>query len=323
MPLQVTHRPKTLDDIIGNEAAIESLGSVLSREEDVSPSFFFTGLPGGGKTTLARIIKGHLNISDMDFYEYNAANTRGIDTIRQIANNCALAPMGGDKKLYLIDECHMQNTYAHNAMLKLLEEPPKHVHFALCTSEPSAIKANTLKAIRRRCHECELKPLMRSQIVKLLKSVCKKEDIEFPVTILRKIAKSCWGSAGQALSMLDSVIDIEDESKAEEVIENLVVSETSIVEICKLLIDNKLSAINKWHSIKKLLKTLSGDPESNRHGFLNYLNKVMLNQDKGLPTKLAGIISCFTDSFMYTGKAGVTLACFFACLEDSKDDVNY
>jgi len=324
MTLSVNYRPKTLDDIIGNEVAIESLGSVLSREEDVPPSFFFTGIPGSGKTTLARIIKEHLNISDMDFYEYNAANTRGIDTIRQITNNCQLSPMGGDRKLYLLDEVHMQTGYALQAILKLLEEPPKHVHFALCTSEPSTIKSNLLKAIRRRCHECELKPLMRSQIVKLLKSVCKKEEIDFPVAVLRKIAKSCWGSAGQALSMLDSVIDIEDESKAEEAIENLVISESSIAEICKLLIDNKLSAINKWHNIKKLLKTLSGDPESNRHGFLNYLNKVMLNHDKGLPTKLAGIISCFTDSFMYTGKAGITLACFFACMEsESKMDVPF
>jgi len=154
MPLQVTHRPKTLDDMIGNEAAIESLNSVLSREKDVPPSFFFTGLPGGGKTTLARIIKEHLNISDMDFYEYNAANTRGIDTIRQIANNCVLAPMGGDRKLYLLDEVHMQTGYALQAILKLLEEPPKHVYFALCTSEPEIIKPKLLKAIRRRCHEC-------------------------------------------------------------------------------------------------------------------------------------------------------------------------
>jgi len=323
MPLQVTHRPKSLDDIIGNEAAIESLGSVLSREEDVPPSFFFTGLPGGGKTTLARIIKEHLNISDMDFYEYNAANTRGIDTIRQIANNCQLAPMGGDKKLYLLDEAAQITGPALEAMLKLLEEPPKHVHFALCTSDPASIRPNTLKALRRRCHECELKPLMRSQIVKLLKSVCKKEDIEYPVSVLRKIAKSCWGSAGQALSMLDSVIDIEDESKAEEAIENLVVSESSIVEICKLLIDNKLSAINKWHNIKKLLKTLKNDPENIRYAILGYLNAVMLNQDKGLPIKLAAIISCFTDSFMYTGKAGVTLGCFYACLEDSKGDVPF
>jgi len=323
MPLQTMHRPKTLDEIVGNETAIKSLASVLSREVDIPHSFLFTGLPGGGKTTLARIIKEYLDISDMDFYEYNAANTRGIDTIRQIDSNCRLSPMGGSKKLYLLDEVHAQTGYALQAILKLLEEPPNHVYFALCTSEPEKIKSTLLKAIRRRCHECEVKPLIRSQIVKLLKDTCKKEEIDYPISILRKIAKSCWGSAGQALSILDSVIDIEDESIAEEAIEDLVVSESSIAEICKLLTDNKLSAINKWHNVKKLLKTLNGEPESIRYAMLGYLNQIMLSKE-GLPVKLAGILSCFTDSFMYIGKTGVTLACFFACMEsESESDIPF
>lgn len=321
MTLQITHRPKTLEDIVGNETAIESLASVLNRE-DVPHSFFFTGLPGGGKTTLARIIKEHLNISDMDFYEYNAANTRGIDTIRQIDSNCQLSPMGGSKKLYLLDEVHMQTGYALQAILKLLEEPPSHVYFALCTSEPEKIK--NIKAIRRRCHECELKPLVRGQIIRLLKSIYKKENPdaeELPIKVIRKIATSCWGSAGQALSMLDSVIDIKDEETAEEAIENLVVSEASIKDICKLLIDGNLSAVNKWDKVRKLLKKLNGEPESIRYAILGYLNAVLLNHNGKLPIKLAAIVACFTDSFMYTGRAGVTLGCFYACLEKVKEDV--
>lgn len=321
MPLHTDYRPKTIEDIVGNETAIESLASVLNRE-DIPPSFFFTGLPGGGKTTLARIIKEHLSISDMDFYEYNAANTRGIDTIRQIAENCQLSPMGGDKKLYLLDECAQITGPALEAMLKLLEEPPSHVHFALCTSEPEKIKPNTLKALRRRCHECELTPLVRGQIIRLLKSICKKEKVDFPISVIRKIATSCWGSAGQALSMLDSVIGIEDEETAEQAIENLVVGEASIKEICRLLIDNKLSAVSKWDKVRKLLKKLNGEPESIRYAILGYLNVVLLNSG-GVPTNLAAIVACFTDSFMYTGRAGVTLGCFYACLEDSNSDVPF
>ena len=321
MSLHLDYRPKTLDDIVGNETAVASLASVLDRK-NVPPSFFFTGIPGSGKTTLARIIKNYLDVSDMDFYEYNTANTRGIDTIRGINVNCGLSPMDGKKKVYLLDECHMITGPALESLLKLLEEPPSHVHFILCTSEPQTIKANTLKAIRRRCHECELKPLIRGQLIRLMKSICKKEEIDFPVSVIRKIATSCWGSAGQALSMLDSVIGVEDEETAEEAIENLIVSEASVVEICRLLINGKLSAINKWNKIRKLIPKLSGEPESIRYAILGYLNKVILNHG-GLPINLAAIVACFTDSFMYTGKAGVTLGCFYACLEKSEEDVPF
>jgi len=321
MTLQIKHRPKTLEDFVGNETAIESLGSVLERV-DIPSSFFFTGLPGGGKTTLARIIKEYLEVSGADFYEYNTANTRGIDTIRKIAENVVYAPMAGDKKLYLLDECHMITGPALEALLKLLEEPPEHAHFVLCTSEPSTIKPNTLKAIRRRCHEIELKPLIRSQVIRLLKTVAGKEEKEYKIGVIRKIAKSCWGSAGQALSLFDGVIDMEDEEKAIDAVENLIVSESSIKEICKALIDPKLSVINKWTKIRKLLKNLKGEPESIRYAILGYLNTVMLNH-VGVPTGLASIIACFTDSFMYTGKAGVTLGCFFACQEQSEDDIPF
>lgn len=149
MPLHTNYRPESLDEIVGNEAAIESLRSVLSREKDIPHSYFLTGLPGGAKTTTARIIKIILGIERGDYYEYNTANTRGIDTIRDISSGCEMMPMFGSRKMYMMDECHQLTGPAMEAMLKLLEEPPPHVYFAMCTSEPEKIKGNTLKAVRR------------------------------------------------------------------------------------------------------------------------------------------------------------------------------
>jgi len=312
MPLHTDNRPKTLEDIVGNEAMVASLESVLTRDVDVPHSYFLTGLPGGGKTTIARIIRIMLDIQDGDYYEYNAANTRGIDTIRTIGRSCEMRPMFGTRKMFMLDECHQVTGAAMEAMLKLLEEPPNHVYFAMCTSEPEKIKGNTLKAVRRRCHEVDLKALTRGQIKKLLESVLEKEGVvDFPVDITRKIIGSCWGSAGQALSMLDSVLDMESVEMAEEAIENLVVSEESVTNLIKILIDKKLSGPNKWEQIRKIVDKMDQDPEKIRHAILTYMGKVMLG--KGIDVQLARQMSMFMDTFMYTGKAGLILALQFAC----------
>ena len=318
MTLNVDYRPMSLDEIVGNEATVESLRSVLKREEDIPGSYFFTGLPGGGKTTLAYVLKEELSISDMDFYEYNSANTRGIDTIRDIGRTMKTAPMKGDRKLYLLDECHQITGPALDGLLKMLEDPPKHVIFALCTSEPEKIKGNTLKAIRRRCHEAEVKPLRRGQIINLVKDVLEGEEIDdFHDDIISKIASSCWGSAGQALSLLDSVIDMGDIDQMDEAIENLVVSEKSVSELCRILIDDRITGNTKWGEIRKILPQITGDLESIRYAICTYLEKVIV--DKPINPDLLNVASLFTDSFMYTGRLGLVLACALACSAEMED----
>ena len=311
MPLNISYRPTSLDEIVGNEPGIASLRSKLFCE-DPPRSFFFTGPPGCGKTTLAYVIKEELNISEFDFHEYDAANTRGIDTIREIKSNISNAPMDGDKKLYLLDEAHQVTGTAMEALLKMLEEPPKHVIICLCTSEPEKIKPNTLKAVRRRCFELELKTLTRGKIHNLLMEIIESEDMEsFPESISRKIASSCWGSPGQALSLLDAVIDMEDEDQAIEAIENLVVSEGSVKELITTLIDFRLTANSKWMISQAIIPNISGEPESIRYAILTYLDKVILGRP--LNMKLLETASCFMDSFMYTGRTGFTCACALAC----------
>ncbi|KXH69813.1 MAG: hypothetical protein AM326_01700 [Candidatus Thorarchaeota archaeon SMTZ-45] len=322
MTLNVDYRPMSFDEFMGNEALVESLRSVLGREKDVPGSYFFTGLPGGGKTTLAYVIKEELSISDFDFYEYNSANTRGIDTIRDIGKNMRTAPMRGDRKLYLLDECHQITGAAIEALLKMIEEPPSHVVFVLCTSEPEKIKGNTLKAIRRRCFEGEVKPLVRGEIINLCKDVLEAEEInDFPEDIIRKISKSCWGSPGQALSLLDAVIDMGDIDKMEEAIENLVVSEKSVLELCRVLTDERLSGQNKWEQIRVMLPKVTGDPESIRYAIGSYMEKVIVG--KPIKPGLLNIASLFTDSFMYTGRLGLVLACALACSADTEDDIPF
>ena len=321
MTLNVDYRPMSLDEVAGNEVGIESLRSKLMCD-DVPKSYFFTGAPGCGKTTLAYVIKEELKISDFDFHEYDAANTRGIDTIREIKSNIAKAPLDGSRKLYLLDECHQVTGTAMEALLKMLEKPPNHVIIVMCTSEPEKIKPNTLKAVRRRCFELELKTLTRGKILSLLKEILEAEEVsDFPDTILKKIATSCWCSPGQALSLLQAVIDMEDEEDAVEVIENQVTSEEKVMKLCGILIDDRLSCNNKWSEIKKMLPNISGDAESIRYAICGYFNTVILGRQINL--RLLETASCFTDSFMYTGRVGLTIACALACRPGKEDDIRF
>jgi DNA polymerase-3 subunit gamma/tau len=324
MPLNVLYRPQSIEEIVGNDSGIKSLSSKLTSD-DVPKSYFFTGPPGCGKTTLAYVIKEELKIHNFDFYEYDTANTRGIDTIREIRRNIDKAPMAGVRKLYLLDECHQITGAAMEALLKTLESPPAHVIICLCTSEPEKIKPNTLKAVRRRCFELEVKSLTRGQILKLLNEILEAEEVaEFPTSITRKIATSCWGSPGQALSLLDSVIDMESEEEALEAIENLVVSEKSVKNLIDVLVDNRISSTGKWTRVRDLIPDIKGDPESIRYAVCGYLDKVLLGRDRVDP-RLLSVASCFTESFMYTGRVGLTIACALACNsgKTNEDDIPF
>ena len=322
MTLNVDYRPINFDEFMGNDATIESLKSALGREKDTPRSFFFTGLPGGGKTTLAYVIKEYLSISDVDFYEFNAANTRGIDTIRSIADSIPNAPMDGKQKLYLLDECHQITGPAMEALLKILEKPPEHVVMVLCTSEPEKIKGNTLKAVKRRCHQADVKPLVRADLVNLIEDVLYSEDIkDFQKDVIMKIANNCWGSAGQALSLLDSVIDMTDFDQMIEAIENLTLSEKTVIQLCTILIDNRITGATKWGQLRKMIPNVVGDPETIRYAISTYLEKVILN--RGMSPGLLSIASLFTDSFMYTGRLGLVLACALACQADTTDEIPF
>jgi len=298
LPLHLKYRPEKLGQMIGNESIIQSLESVLLREKGQVRAFLFSGPSGCGKTTIARIIAKELKCSDRDFYEYNSANLRGIDSMREIINSIKYAPLNGKIKVYLLDEFHQATKDAQNALLKLLEDTPEHVVFILCTTEPEKI----IKTIKTRCTHFPVTRLQKAKIINLLKEITKKEKIEMEDKIFQKIAEVCDGSPRQALVILDQIIDIPDDESAFMAIQNMTVNETSVLELAQALLQK-----SKWATVSKILKEIDGEPEKIRYAILNYMSMVLLSKDS---PRASIIMDVFLESWMYSGKAGMIQACY-------------
>lgn len=299
--LYLRHRPKTFEDILGNDSIVESLKDSLSKRDRMKRVYLFSGPSGCGKSTFAEVIGNYLNIHERDFFNYNISKMRGIDTARAIIDSCIYAPFKSDYKLYILNEAHMATTEFQNAMLDILEKPPKHVIFILCTTEPDKLIAT----IKNRCTPYQVSPLITPQMMTLLKSVCQKENLEVKPTLLREINKVSGGSARHALVLLEQISTIKGDETALRIIGDGLVDEAKTIELCRALLKNE-----GWPTIAGLLKGLNADPEKVRYSVLGYMNSVLLGKGD---SKTANIIATFSESFINSGKAGLTLACFLAC----------
>lgn len=303
MSLQTQYRPKSFKTFVGNEDIVSNLKTMLDRENPPD-AFLFTGPGGTGKTTLARIVKKVLGCHNTDFKELNAADDRGIDGIRKLITDMKFTPYG-KRKVFLLDEAHMLTKPAQEALLKSLEEPPSYMHWIVCTTNPEALKST----FKRRCHSYELESLKDSDAQKLMRMILKKEkrDEEVTMNVRSVITELADGSAGQALKLLDMVIDMDDEERALNTLKSAGTTDEESKTIVKILTSYNMPQKTKWLRIKKVMKEYKGDGESARRPILGYFNSILLNNG-GDETFFA--MQPFTKNFYDTGKAGLTMACY-------------
>jgi DNA polymerase III gamma/tau subunit len=205
-----------------------------------------------------------------------------------------------------VHNCHKLTNDAQNAILKLLEDAPKHVYIVLCTTDPDKL----LKTIRTRCTTYEVKSLAEPTIIKLLKSVLKKEGIlDYPSSVLKEIARVSDGCPRQALVLLDSVIDLEDEKKALAIVSASILSENNSLELCRALLHK-----SSWKEIAEIVSSLQDEPEKIRYAILTYFSKVLLDPKNkvALLERSSMIIDLFSESFIYSGKAGLVNALYIS-----------
>ncbi len=207
------YRSQSFDQVVGQEAIARTLAAAISANR-VAHAYLFCGTRGVGKTTMARLfakaLAGGSNEADAaimqgrdtDVIEIDAASNTGVENARELIANAAYRPLRGKYKVYIIDEVHMLSNSAFNALLKTMEEPPEHVKFILCTTDPQKVPPT----IQSRCQRYEFRNISLTAIAEHLRSVLVQEKLEAEPELLHAIARLANGSMRDALSLLDRVI---------------------------------------------------------------------------------------------------------------------
>lgn len=166
------------------------------------------------------------------YYRDNAANNRGIDTIRELIRAARFKSIGGSNKAYIFDESHALTTDAGNALLKIVEEAPKHTYFIFCTTNPEKM----LETLRNRCYRYEMKPLTGAETADLILHVMEKESIELPDEVIELIIEEGEGIARNVLVYLGKVQNVKNYSEAVDLIYSEKFQSIKVLDLCKKLI---------------------------------------------------------------------------------------
>lgn len=216
------YRPQSFQQLVGQNQVARALGNAIETNR-VGHAYLFTGARGVGKTSTARIFSKCLNCvtgptitpcgkcdacegiasgEDVDVLEIDGASNRGIDEIRQLRSFASVRPSRSRYKIYIIDEVHMLTKEAFNALLKTLEEPPPHVKFIFCTTNPEKMPITVLS----RCQRFDFAPVVADEIKERLQFIVKSEGAEAEDAALTLLARRAGGSMRDSQSLLEQLL---------------------------------------------------------------------------------------------------------------------
>lgn len=288
MSLYQKHRPSTLSEVVGNQKTISILEKYISNElegnKTMPHALLLTGETGCGKTTISRILANLLVKNAQNYIELDAADFRGIDMVRDLRKKCQYQPMGGGRRVYLLDECHKLTGDAQNALLKLLEDPPYHTFFILATTNPQQL----IPTIRGRCSHLKLNRLLDIEMSKLLRKTAKKEGVRLTVEVIDALVIASQGHPRNGLTSLENVLAASEEDRVE------VAAQAERVKIDAIeLARELLKPGGSWRKIAAILQGLKEEnPESIRRLVIHYTQSILLKSDN----ERAGLmLECFIE----------------------------
>ncbi len=272
------YRPQTFDQVVGQKHVTRTLANAIDADR-VAHAILFSGPRGTGKTTIARILAKAMNCengpsrdlcntcrscteitssSAVDVFEIDGASNNSVDQIRELRENIKYMPAHSRFKIYIIDEVHMLSIAAFNALLKTLEEPPRHVMFIFATTEPHKIPITILS----RCQRHDLKRIELNAIAKHMEMICRKEGVETSGETLSLIARESGGSMRDGLSLLDQILSCTDSGLTQEQLLGMLgaIDRKVIFDISKFVFEKDIPSIleaiesvySKGQDIKKL-----------------------------------------------------------------------
>lgn len=266
--LHLKYRPQRFDDVIGQNAVVDALDAIVKR--DGAHAFLLSGPSGVGKTTLARIAAHELGCEDKDITEVDAATYTGIESMRAIQATLQYRPFGGSKgRSIIIDEAHGLSRQAWDSLLKVVEEPPAHIYWFFCTTNPGRVPTT----IKTRCIAFQLKPLREKDLETLLYDVCELEKIKLPGDICTMIIREALGSPRQLLIGLATCAGVTTRKEAAELLKTIAEIDP-VHELCRFLSQGKGS----WTKVMGLVEEIGdANPESIRIAICNYMASACRN----------------------------------------------
>ena len=227
------YRSRSFDELIGQEPIARTLQNAI-KSGRAAHAYLFCGTRGVGKTSMARIMAAALNVTDellqadeiaaaifrgddLDVIEIDGASNRGINEARELIASAGLSPARCRYKIYIIDEVHQITRDAFNALLKTMEEPPAHVKFILCTTEPQKVPAT----IQSRCQRFDFRAISTPKIAGQLRKILGEEGVEADEQVVTQIARLGRGSMRDALSLLDRLLAAGDGTLTPDLLEQM------------------------------------------------------------------------------------------------------
>lgn len=303
------HRPTMFKEVVGQDDAVSVLNKMI-KSGRVSHAFLFAGPSGTGKTTMARILSAKLGCEPVqqnaDFQELNAADCRGVDTIRDIGGRMRASALHRDgSRVWIIDEAQQLTRDAQNAFLKILEDPPSHAYFFLCSTEPDKL----IDTVRNRCTRIELSSVQDDTLRDLLISVLEKEKVKVDDDwreVVDRCVRFANGSPRLALVNLHKVLPMTDQrERLGAILEPE--TEAKANQLAQMLLKGA-----RWEDVAKTIKDIKEKPETLRRIILGYMATVMLGGGK-ISARAFLVANEFTDPWFDSDRARLAMACYAAC----------